>query len=160
MNTIRSIRPKNRPELGLLALRIIVGAVFLAHGAQKLFVYGIPGVQGAFAGMGIPFPGLVGPAIAALELFGGLALILGLLTRVSSALLALDMVGAILLVHLAGGFFLPSGVEFALTLLGATTALGLSGPGALSLDRVLERPHGATTPAEAAPSGQARRKVA
>lgn len=70
---------------------------------------------------------------------GGLALILGLLTRVAAAGLAVTMLGAILFVHLSAGLFLPNGSEFALSLLGAVTFLALAGAGAYSLDAVIGR---------------------
>ena len=91
-------------------------------------------VSGSFADMGVPMPGVMGPFIALLELVGGLALILGVLTRVFAALLAFDMLGAFFLVHMAGGFFLPAGFEFVFILFAATLALALCGPGAWSVD--------------------------
>ena len=124
-------------SLGLLALRLVTGVVFIAHGAQKAFVYGFDGVAAGFAGMGIPMAGLVGPGVALVELFGGLALVAGLLTRLAGAGLAVVMLGAVLIAHLAGGFFLPTGYEFALTLLGASLALAATGAGAWSLDAAL-----------------------
>lgn len=126
-------------DAALALLRFIVGAVFLAHGAQKLFVFGFAGVIGAFEGMGVPLPGVVGPGVALLEFFGGLALIAGLFTRLAGLGLAINMLGAVLLVHLSAGLFLPNGVEFALTLFGAAAALALTGAGSFSADAVLAK---------------------
>jgi putative oxidoreductase len=126
----------------LTILRVITGATFIAHGAQKLFVFGIAGVSGGFAQMGIPMPGVMGPFIAGLEFFGGIALVLGLLTRLASLGLVFDMLGAMILVHLKNGFFLPNGYEFVLLLAGASAALVLTGAGEFSLDALIGRRRG------------------
>jgi len=128
-----------RADIGLTILRGATGAIFAAHGVQKLFIYGFGGVSGAFAGMGIPLPGITGPLTGLVELFGGLALIVGLLTRFAGFGLALIMLGAIGFVHLAAGFFAPNGVEFPLSLLAATSALAVAGAGRFSVDSLIAR---------------------
>ena len=126
-----------RFDLGLVVLRVLLGVIFAAHGWQKLFVYGIAGVTGAFTKMGAPLPAITGPLVGALELFGGIALALGLLTRLVALGLAVDMLGAIVLVHAAAGFFMPQGMEFVLALFAGAAALALTGAGAFSVDAAL-----------------------
>jgi putative oxidoreductase len=84
----------------------------------------------------------MGPFIALLEFFGGIALVFGLLTRLAALGLAFDMLGAILLVHLKNGFFLPQGFEFVLTLFAMSATLVLTGAGDFSLDGLIGRRKG------------------
>lgn len=126
----------SRHDIALAALRVAIGGIFAAHGAQKLFVYGIEGVSGAFGGMGIPMPGITGPLTGIVELTAGLALVVGLLTRVAGLGLAVIMLGAIGFVHVKAGFWAPNGMEFPLALLAGATTLALSGAGRYSLDAV------------------------
>ena len=124
-------------SVGIAIVRVVTGVIMLAHGAQKLFQFGIAGVTQGFAGMGVPMPTIVAPLVAVLEFAGGIALILGVLTRLVSFALAIDMIGALFIVHFASGFFLPNGYEFVLILLAATTALVVAGAGAFSIDQAV-----------------------
>ncbi len=135
MILFRSPSPRQL-SLGLAALRLAVAAVFINHGRQKLFVYGFAGVTGAFTQMGVPVPGLMGPFIGVLEFFGGIALAIGLLTRLFALGFVFDMLGAILLVQLKRGF---GGFELEFLLLGSSLALVLAGAGEFSVDALLGR---------------------
>lgn len=122
---------------GITVLRIAVGIVFVAHGGQKLFVSGFGNVAGFMGKIGIPAPMLAAVVVTLVEFLGGLALLVGAFTRWTAALLAIDMLVAILTVHLKAGFFLPAGFEFAFTLFAANVALILLGSGEASLDCLL-----------------------
>lgn len=125
-----------------LPVRIAVGGIFVAHGAQKLFGwfggYGLEGTGGWMASIGLE-PGVLMAALAgSAEFFGGLALILGLLVRPAAVVLALTMVVAIVAVHLPNGLFLTNnGYEYGLALLAASMGLAIRGAGSVSVDRAL-----------------------
>ena len=133
MSFFRSPSPRQL-SLGLAALRVAVATIFIRHGAQKLFVFGFAGVTGAFTHMGVPFPGVTGPFIGLLEFFGGIALVMGFLTRLVAVGFVFDMLVAILLVKLKGGF---SGYELEFLLCGSSVALLLTGAGKFSVDALL-----------------------
>ncbi len=125
--------------LGIALVRFIVGLVFLVHGSQKLFVFGFHGVQMFFTQGHIPLPAASAVVVTLVEFLGGVALILGLGTRIAAALIAINMLGAIVFVHLKGGFFAPAGFEYPLTLLIASAGLAIAGSGAFALDNLLRR---------------------
>jgi putative oxidoreductase len=87
-----------------------------------------------FAHIGIPLPGISAAVVTLVEFFGGIALILGVATRLAALAIAIDMTVAILLVHFKNGFFMPTGYEYALTLLSANICLMLTGAGVYSVD--------------------------
>ena len=131
----------NQPTLTTSArtiLRIVTGFLFAAHGWQKFNEFTIAGTQAAFTQMGVPAANLVAPVVATLELVGGVALILGVLTRVFAALLAVNMVGALFLVHAPAGIYVETGgYELVLILAAAAAAVALVGAGKVSVDKVL-----------------------
>ncbi|MFI6392136.1 DoxX family protein [Nonomuraea sp. NPDC050547] len=132
---IEKIRP-----FSLLIGRVVLGAVFLVHGLQKFTVMGIPGVTGFFESLGVPLPGVAAPLVAILEVGGGVALIVGAALPVVGTLLAVDMLGAIVLVHFQNGFAVDKGgYEFVLTLAAASLVIAFSEGGALAVDNVWRR---------------------
>jgi putative oxidoreductase len=123
---------------GIALVRVVVGITFFMHGYQKFFEMGVGGVEGFFGMLGIPAPALAALAVSVVELAGGLALILGALTRVVGVLLAIDMIVALLVVHLPHGFYAPNnGIELVFVLGAAALGLALTGPGAMALDELL-----------------------
>lgn len=125
-------------ELGLAVLRIVTGIVFAMHGYQKFFMMGLDGTEGFFTQIGVPLPGIAAPFVATVELVGGIALAIGLKTRLVAIPLVIDMMSAIIFFHAKNGFFVPMGIEFVLMLMTSAITLALAGPGAPSVDRMLE----------------------
>jgi putative oxidoreductase len=126
------------PSWGLTILRLVVGGVFLASGAQKLFQVGPVGLASMFGAMHIPAPLVSAVVVTLIEFLGGIALLLGVFTRWAAALLAMDMLVAVLVVYFEPAFF-KGGIEFPLTLLAASITLALSGSGAASLGSFIPR---------------------
>jgi putative oxidoreductase len=127
-------------EVARTVLRVVLGVVMIAHGWQKMAGGGLSGTGEAFAGMGMPAAGVTGPLVALLELVGGVAVLLGLLTPLVAGLYALTMLGAVTLVHAPNGFFASDGgVELTLVLLATSLYLAVAGAGRASLDSVLAR---------------------
>jgi len=126
-------------DYGLLLIRAALGIVMVAHGAQKLFTFGYPGVVGGFTQMGLPLPEISAALIIAAELGGGILMLAGLFTRFAGAAFAFAMAVAALKVHLAAGFFLPNGYEFTLMLAAASLGIVLTGPGRVSIDALIAR---------------------
>lgn len=129
---------------GALALRLPIGAILLAHGAQKLFGwfggYGLTGTGQWMASIGLEPGYLMALLAGSAEFFGGLALLLGFLTRPAAVASAFTMLVAIFAVHIGNGLFMSNnGYEFALSLLAATVALVFLGGGRVSVDAWLSR---------------------
>ncbi|XEC93280.1 DoxX family protein [Paenibacillus tarimensis] len=128
---------KNQVEAGLLIVRLVLGITFVIHGIEK-FQMGIGNVSGWFGSMGIP--GFMAYIIAIIELVGGIAMILGLGTRIVGILFAATMIGAIFKVKLASGFTgngQMAGYELDLALLAISVLLALSGSRLWSVDSLL-----------------------
>jgi putative oxidoreductase len=123
--------------LGLLAIRVVLGVVFIAHGADKLGDLG--GTEQFFASLGIPAPALMAPLVAFTEVIGGAMLVVGLLTPLVGVALAIDMLVAFVTVHAGKGFFVADGGYELVMLLGfASFGIAATGAGRLSLDAVLK----------------------
>ncbi|MCC7349872.1 MAG: DoxX family protein [Phycisphaerales bacterium] len=139
-------------DLGLFLIRLVLAAVFIFHGGQKLFGlfegHGLQATTKFMEGLNIPMPAVSAVVVGIVEFFGGIALAMGLLTRLFAFMIAFDMTIAILKVH-HGSFGLPSGMEFVLMLGVTSLGLALIGPGRISLDHAIFRKRTVTTTATA-----------
>ena len=138
MSTYAAVSDKHI-DRAMLLLRLVLAAIFITHGYQKVFVFGMSGVAGMFGQMGIPLAPVLGPFIAILEFAGGIALLLGLFTRIIAFLLACDMLGAMIFVHGKAGFSAPKGIENVLGNFAMLATVALLGAGAYSIDAMLAR---------------------
>ena len=137
-------------DIATAVLRLVVGVIFLAHGAQKMLGwfggYGFSGTMGFFTGA-LHIPAIFAFLAIAAEFFGGLGLILGFLTRIAAFGILSNMVVAIAMVHSQFGFFMNwtgaqkgEGYEYHLLVLATTVLLIIRGAGAASFDRLLSSP--------------------
>ena len=139
--TLKSLFESNE-SFAQLALRLPLGIIFIAHGAQKLFGafggYGLEGTGQWMASIGLEPGYLMALLAGSAEFFGGIALLIGLLVRPAAFALAFTMVIAVFSTHISNGLFMSNnGYEFALALLAATVALAISGSGRLAVDKQL-----------------------
>ncbi len=129
-------------DLALLLLRLGLGAVMWAHGAQKLLgLFGGHGPQGFVRLVGtLGLPASLAWLVIAVEFFGGIAIVFGVLSRLAALGFAVEMVVAIVKVHWANGFFMDGGAaghgggyEYPLLLAVVAFVLLLTGPGRYAL---------------------------
>jgi putative oxidoreductase len=129
-------------NIGLLIIRLVIGLLFVGHGAQKLFGwfggYGLKGTGGWFESIGMK-PGVTMALFAGLaELIGGILFALGLLTPLAGIMIAGAMAMAIIKVHAPNGLWATAnGYEYNLTLLVVSIGIALIGPGQYALDSFL-----------------------
>jgi len=120
--------------LAALLLRVSLGIMFLAHASLKIFMFSVPGFVGYFGSLGLP--AVLAYGVIALELLGGIALILGIYASLIALPLALELLGTIALVHGANGWLFSSkggGWEFPAFWVVGLIALFLLGDGAMAL---------------------------
>ena len=142
MNSMINKVLSTRAGYGLSVVRIFVGIIFAAHGAQKLFGlfggYGIAGTAQYMESIGLAPGQLMAILAGGTEFFAGLALIIGLLVRPAALGLTVLSLVAIFSVHIGNGLFMANnGYEFALALLAGSIAVLIEGAGKLSADRAI-----------------------
>src|SRR5258706_2595959 len=145
MESKATIRDRSAVDWAFLVARVIVGSIFVVHGAQKLF--------GAFGGPGlstiVQMMGPLGYLVTVGEFFGGLGLVFGVLSRFSAASIVIIMLGAVVVVHGKFGFFMNwagnqagEGFEYHLLAIAALLPIVVAGPGRFAVGRLLPLPEG------------------
>ncbi|WP_293770196.1 DoxX family protein [uncultured Corynebacterium sp.] len=120
----------------MLAARLILGVILIAHGWQKFNEWTIAGTTESFESMGVPAASVAAPAAAIIELVGGILLILGLRTKIVAALVAIGMLGAFAIAHAPNGIFVSEGGwELVGIIFAAALMLIAAGPGMHSVDQ-------------------------
>lgn len=138
-SVIRMNRPAVR-DFALLLLRFVLGVVFVARGYERWFGTGMRASAKELANAGVPQPQFSAYLVGTVELIGGVFLIIGLLTTITAALLAVVILFAGYFVHLPNGFFAENGgVEYPLVLAASLFMIVVFGTGRASLDGVLTR---------------------
>ncbi|WP_210603154.1 DoxX family protein [Brevibacterium oceani] len=118
--------------------RIALGVIFIAHGWQKFNEWTVAGTTDSFSQMGVPLPEIAAPFATFVELIGGALLILGALTPIVGALLAANVIGALVIVHLTPTPFVDQGGwELVAALAAGALLIAAMGPGRFSIDRFL-----------------------
>jgi putative oxidoreductase len=139
MGTDTRTLDRSAVDWALLIIRVFVGVIFAAHGAQKLGAFGGPGLSAV-----VQMMGPLGYLVTIGEFFGGLGLIFGFLSRFSAASIIIIMLGAIITVHAQFGFFMNwagnqagEGFEYHLLAIGALLPIVIVGPGRFAVGRFL-----------------------
>lgn len=132
--------PAPARDLAVLLARVALGAIFLAHGWQKLVTNGIDGTAAFFEQVGVPAAAAAAWLVALAEVVGGAALVLGVAVPVVGALLVVDMIGAFAFVHAGAGIFVDQGgYELVLALAAGVVLLVAAGAGRWSVDHAIAR---------------------
>jgi putative oxidoreductase len=130
-------------DIALLVMRLTLAVVLWPHGAQKaLGLFGGPGISGTVAGLSghMGMPAILVYLVIAVEFLGPIALVLGVLTRLTALGIAIDMACAAVLVHLPNGFFMNfmgnqkgEGIEYFIYAVGIALALVIAGSGRIAV---------------------------
>jgi putative oxidoreductase len=148
-------------DIATTILRLVLGVIFLAHGAQKMLGwfggYGFTGTMGFFTGV-LHIPAVFAFLAIAAEFFGGFGLIFGLFTRVAAFGVLCNMIVAIAMIHGRFGFWMNwtgtqqgEGFEYHLLLIATSAFLLIRGAGAASVDRLLSSPANGRINAQTSP---------
>lgn len=127
-------------DLALLVSRVALGVILIAHGWQKFNEYTLDGTAASFGEMDVPAPAVAAVFVTAVEVLGGAALVLGVLTPVAGVLNMISLLGALVLVHVQNGVFVQNGgFELVLALFAGLAVIALLGAGKFSVDGLIGR---------------------